>query len=67
MELVHHSLRSFSVLPNANTDDPNNRKIRVLTIGGGVSSIMMAYQIQKLCENVEHVVYEKNADIGGTW
>jgi len=27
----------------------------------------MAYQIQKLCENVEHVIYEKNADIGGTW
>jgi cation diffusion facilitator CzcD-associated flavoprotein CzcO len=27
----------------------------------------MAYQIQKNCENVEHVIYEKNAEIGGTW
>lgn len=27
----------------------------------------MAYQIQKHCENVEHVIYEKNGDIGGTW
>lgn len=27
----------------------------------------MAYQIQKHCENVEHVIYEKNEDIGGTW
>lgn len=27
----------------------------------------MAYQIQKYCENVEHVIYEKNADLGGTW
>jgi cation diffusion facilitator CzcD-associated flavoprotein CzcO len=27
----------------------------------------LAYHIQKHCENVEHVIYEKNADIGGTW
>ncbi|KAI9880737.1 MAG: hypothetical protein M1830_000626 [Pleopsidium flavum] len=27
----------------------------------------MAYQIQKYCENVEHVIYEKNENIGGTW
>ena len=26
----------------------------------------MAYQIQKHCENVEHVIYEQNEDIGGT-
>ena len=44
-----------------------NRKIKVLTIGAGVSGIMMAYKIQKLCKNVEHVIYEKNADIGGVW
>ena len=45
--------------------DPKNRKLRVLTIGGGVTGILMAYQIQKLCDNVEHVIYEKNEDIGG--
>ncbi|KAI1617827.1 cyclohexanone monooxygenase [Exophiala viscosa] len=28
---------------------------------------MNAYHIQKHLENVEHVIYEKNADIGGTW
>ena len=44
-----------------------NRKIKVLTIGAGVSGILMAYQIQKHCEHVEHVIYEKNEDIGGTW
>lgn len=27
----------------------------------------MAYQIQKHCENIEHVIYEKNWDVGGTW
>ncbi|KAK2802318.1 hypothetical protein FQN51_004608 [Onygenales sp. PD_10] len=45
----------------------NQRKVRVLTIGAGVSGIMMAHMIQKECENVEHVVFEKNEDIGGTW
>lgn len=47
--------------------DPKNRKLKVLTIGGGVSGILIAYQIQKLCENVDLVIYEKNEDIGGTW
>ncbi|WEW61449.1 hypothetical protein PRK78_006939 [Emydomyces testavorans] len=43
------------------------RKVKVLTMGAGVSGIMMAYKIQKECKNVEHVIYEKNGDIGGTW
>lgn len=45
----------------------NQRKIKVLTIGSGYSGILMAYLIQKQCTNVEHVIYEKNHDIGGTW
>ncbi len=45
--------------------DPQNRKIRVLTIGAGISGILMAYRIQKDCANVEHVIYEKNHDVGG--
>ena len=27
----------------------------------------MAYKIQKDCENVDLVMYDKNADLGGTW
>jgi hypothetical protein len=46
---------------------PYTRKVRVLSIGAGVTGIMNAYLIQKRLENVEHVIYEKNADIGGTW
>jgi len=46
---------------------PYTRKIRILSIGAGVTGIMNAYHIQKFCENVEHVVYEKDEDIGGTW
>lgn len=62
MSLIEHYTNVL-----APKQDPNNRKIRVLTIGAGVSGILMAYQIQKQCQNVEHVIYEKNADIGGTW
>jgi cation diffusion facilitator CzcD-associated flavoprotein CzcO len=47
--------------------DPSSRKLKVLTIGAGLSGIQMAYQIQKECQNVELVIYEKNAEIGGTW
>ncbi|RFU31171.1 hypothetical protein B7463_g5169, partial [Scytalidium lignicola] len=54
-------------IPDVLLFDPKHRKIKVLTIGAGVSGIMMAYKIQKQCENVEHVIYEKNDDIGGTW
>ena len=31
------------------------------------TGIMNAYFIQKMLQNVEHVIYEKNEDIGGTW
>ena len=41
--------------------------LRVVTIGTGISGILMAYQIQKNTQNVEHVIYEKNANLGGTW
>jgi len=37
-----------------------NRKLKVLTIGGGVSGILIAYQIQKYCKNVDLKIYEKN-------
>ena len=47
--------------------DPSTRKVKILTVGAGYSGILAAYQIQKYCENVEHVIYEKNSDIGGTW
>ena len=54
-------------IPDITLNDPKNRRMRVLSIGAGVSGIMMAYMIQKECHNVGFVVYEKNADIGGTW
>jgi len=54
-------------VPNIVYDDPSSRKLKVLTIGAGLSGIQMAYQIQKYCKNVDLAIYEKNAEIGGTW
>ncbi|KAF2725703.1 FAD/NAD(P)-binding domain-containing protein [Polychaeton citri CBS 116435] len=57
----------YDVPQDITYNDPDNRKLRILTIGAGVSGILMAYRIQKECFNVEHVIYEKNSDVGGTW
>ncbi|KAL6242616.1 hypothetical protein RBB50_010262 [Rhinocladiella similis] len=54
-------------IPDVVLDGPYTRKVRVLSIGAGVTGIMNAYHIQKHLQNVEHVIYEKNEDIGGTW
>lgn len=43
------------------------RKLRVITIGAGASGLNMARQIESHMKNVEHIVYEKNEDVGGTW
>lgn len=37
-------------IPDTTFRDPKNRRLKVLTIGAGVSGIMMAYQIQKQCQ-----------------
>jgi hypothetical protein len=54
-------------IPDRVLNTVEDRKVKVLTIGAGVSGILMAYLFQRDCENVEHVIYEKNGDIGGTW
>ncbi|KAG8623709.1 hypothetical protein KVT40_008685 [Elsinoe batatas] len=68
-------------IPDITYGDPSTSPLRIITIGAGVSGILNAYQIQKefLSESarsslptspdlgIEHVIYEKNHDIGGTW
>jgi cation diffusion facilitator CzcD-associated flavoprotein CzcO len=54
-------------VPNIIYNDPSTRKLKVITVGAGLSGIQMAYLMQKHTENVEHVIYEKNATLGGTW
>lgn len=51
------------------TDEPLGtiKSIRIITIGAGASGINMAQKVKKYLKNAEHVVYEKNPGIGGTW
>lgn len=44
-----------------------NRAMRVIIIGAGASGIYMAYKLKYYFTDVVFDVYEKNADIGGTW
>ncbi|KAI9870993.1 MAG: hypothetical protein M1830_003547, partial [Pleopsidium flavum] len=43
------------------------RHFRIITIGAGASGLNMARHIELHMENVEHLVYEKNEEVGGTW
>ncbi|MCJ1472259.1 hypothetical protein MMC13_000906 [Lambiella insularis] len=54
-------------IPNITLHDPGNKRLRVIAIGAGMSGICMAYKIQQQMKNVEFQIYERNADIGGTW
>ncbi|OQE13287.1 hypothetical protein PENFLA_c051G04100 [Penicillium flavigenum] len=44
-----------------------NRKMRVIVVGAGASGIYMAYKLKHCFTDVVLDIYEKNADIGGTW
>lgn len=47
------------------------RKLKVVCIGGGFSGLMLAYDHQHgpnpMSQFIDLTIYEKNADIGGTW
>lgn len=45
----------------------NFRLVKVIVIGAGYSGIYHAIRIPERLRNVELVVYEKNAGVGGTW
>lgn len=42
------------------------KQIKVIGIGAGISGIALAYKCRDL-PDVEYQIYEKNADVGGTW
>ncbi|KAJ5698972.1 hypothetical protein N7462_000977 [Penicillium macrosclerotiorum] len=44
-----------------------NRPIRVVVIGAGISGILACIRLVQRIENLELCIYDKNADIGGTW
>lgn len=44
-----------------------NRQLRVVCMGAGASGLFMAYKMKTLFTDFTLDVFEKNADIGGTW
>lgn len=58
-------------IPVASHAAYHKRKLRVATIGAGFSGLIFAHKIQheqpELQEFIEHVIFEANDDIGGTW
>ncbi|KAI8934698.1 hypothetical protein NX059_008387 [Plenodomus lindquistii] len=45
----------------------NQRPMKVIVIGAGYSGIYCGIRIPERLRNVELVIYEKNAGVGGTW
>lgn len=43
------------------------RPIRVIVMGAGLSGIISCIRLTQRIKNLDLTVYEKNADIGGTW
>ncbi len=43
------------------------RHIRIVTIGAGAAGLNMAHHLELHVQNFEHIIYEKNDDVGGTW
>lgn len=43
------------------------RKLKVILMGAGASSLNFFKKAEEEMENLEIVCYEKNRDIGGTW
>ncbi|KAK7553501.1 hypothetical protein IWX46DRAFT_519422 [Phyllosticta citricarpa] len=45
----------------------NSRKLKVIVIGAGYSGVYLGIRLPEKLKNVELVIYEKNAGIGGVW
>jgi hypothetical protein len=45
----------------------NLRPLKVIVIGAGYSGIYCGIRIPERLRNVDLVIYEKNAGVGGTW
>jgi cation diffusion facilitator CzcD-associated flavoprotein CzcO len=46
-------------------DEP--RPLKVIYLGAGVSGIVAAIKFPEYVPNIDLTIYEKNADVGGTW
>ncbi|RDL41620.1 FAD protein [Venustampulla echinocandica] len=64
---------AFPSMPHTNTYSVSEkplgtaRHVRIVTIGAGASGINMIRTLRGKLTDYEHVVYDKNPSIGGTW
>lgn len=67
MGSIGYNVREFAhpLISERSIDEP--RPLKVIYIGAGVSGIDAAIQFPKFVPNIELAIYDKNADIGGTW
>lgn len=51
------------------TEEPigTSHHLRVIMVGAGASGLNTARHMELHMKNFDLVVYEKNADVGGTW
>lgn len=57
-------IESHPLISERSADEP--RKLKVIYIGAGISGIVAAIQFQAV-PALDLSIYEKNADVGGTW
>jgi len=43
------------------------QRLRIITIGAGASGLNIAQQVGKHMQEIDLQIYDKNADVGGTW
>ena len=67
----HATYGSYSVnwIPVLEQPVYSPRKLRVVCVGAGFSGLLLAYHLRdmKMEEYIDLRIYEKNADVGGTW
>lgn len=66
---VNETTNGTAKTPFKLSDTPveNQRTLKVIVIGAGYSGIYCGIRIPERLRNVELVIYEKNAGVGGTW
>jgi NADPH-dependent 2,4-dienoyl-CoA reductase/sulfur reductase-like enzyme len=60
----NHSFSGYTI-----TEQPihKRRPIRLVCVGAGAAGLQIAYKAERTLKDVSVTIYEKNADVGGTW
>lgn len=70
VESTNGAAKLSTWVPLIETPALTRRKLRVVCVGAGYSGLTLAHKIQheyKLEDVLDLQIYDKNADVGGTW